>query len=345
MGHADWLVGFGRFEGLDPHAAMEAAVLGGWIGVSISPVGESVGIRVRPGAAEKKAARALGRIFRQDGMWEREVYTDFAPWNAKKLYNQLVRTGCNTDIFPDRKAEIRFVEAEIAERSGELSRIEAILSAQAGGSDPDHVRIGELVREIEDLCGRAYGHIEKISPVGDGITDIEDMRQYCREQISIFDEYSAALLSAVGELPFAFAGTAKPAFGHQPDYLAAVDRTRSDLEIIEQLKKIELELSAKATAGSVFQGFAKVSPELGKAYGQIERFETCCGVLVSNKLRLLEKDLVAEDATSESLGFSARYYIGHELARTFSVTGRYYVRDLREALAASRAAQPLAPSP
>jgi hypothetical protein len=341
MAHAAWLHDSGRYDGLDA-AAMEAAIFDGWIGVSVSPVGESVGIRIRPGSAEKKAARALGRIFKQDDMWEWEVYTDFATWTGKKLYNHLVRTGCNTDIFPDRRAEIRFVETEIAERLVDVSFLEAVASAQAEGNDPDFDRIGQLIGDIEDICGKAYAHLERISPVGEGILDIEEMRRYCREQMSVFDGFSEALSSPIGEMPFAFAGTAKPVLESQPDFLAGVDRSLSDLEIIEQLKKIDLELSAKATATSVLGGFWKVSEELGKAYRIVEQIETGCGMLVSGKLKLLEKALEAEDATAESIGFAARYYIGHELARTFSVCGRLFTKDLKKQLAEVRSA--LAPT-
>jgi hypothetical protein len=334
MGHKAWLRGSGSYGELDEDAAMEAAILDGWIGVSVSPVGESVGIRIRPGSAEKKAARALGRIFKQDDMWEKEVYTDSAAWNGRKLYNHLVRTGCNIDIFPDRKAEIRFVETEIAERLGKVAYLDAVAAAQSEGNDPDFERVGFLVGEIEKLCGQAYSHIEKISPVGDGITDIEAMRRYCRQEISVFSDFSATLLSVIEELPFAFAGAAKPVIEDHPDVLADVDRSLSDIEIIEQLKKIDLELGARATEGSILGGFNRISPELGKAMAFVERIETGCGLLVTSKLKLLEKALAVEDVTAESLGFSARYYIGHELARTFSVTGRMYTKNLREHVAA-----------
>lgn len=342
MAHKAWLRDSGRYSELDDEDAMDAALLVGWIGVSISPVGESVGIRIRPGSAEKKAARALGRIFKADDMWEKDVYTDFSSWTGRNLYNHLVRTGCNTDIFPDRKAEIRFVETEIAERLGEVAYLDAVAAAQSEGNDPDFERVGFLVGEIEKLCGQAYSHIEKISPIGRGITDIEAMRAYCRKQIATFHDYSATLLSVIEELPFAFAGVEKPVIEEQPDVLADVDRSLSDVEIIEQLKKIHLELGARATASSIHAGFQKVSPELGKAYDIVERIETGCGILVTSKLKLLEKALVAENATAESIGFSAGYYIGHELARTFSVTGRMYTRDLREHVAGIRNA--LAPS-
>jgi hypothetical protein len=342
MAHKAWIHESGLYEGRAEDEAMEAAIFDGWIAVSVSPVGESVGIRIRPGSAEKKAARALGRIFKEDGMWDREVYTDFATWNGKKLYNHLVRTGCNTDIFPDRKAEIRFVETEIAERLVDVSFLDAVAAAQVEGNDPDLERAGCLVGDIERICGQAYGHIEKISPVGEGIADIGAMRRYCHDQSAIFSDYSAALLSVIAELPFAFAGTAKPVIEDYPDVLADVDRSLSEVEIIEQLKKIDLELSARATASSILGGFQRISAELGKAYGIVERIEAACGILVTSKLKQLEKALAADDATAESLGFSARYYIGHELARTFSVAGSYYTRELREHLADLRAA--LAPS-
>jgi hypothetical protein len=337
MAHAAWLHDSGRYDGLDAAAAMEAAVFDGWIGVSVSPVGESVGIRIRPGSAEKKAARALGRIFKQDDMWEREVYTDFASWTGRKLYNHLVRTGCSSDIFPDRKTEIRFVETEIEDRLGDLSFLEAVAAAQSEGNDPDFDRIGQLIGDIQDICAKAYAHLEKISPVGEGITDIEDMRRYCREQISIFDGFSEALSSPIGEMPFAFAGAARPGLEVQPDLLADVNRSLSDLEVIEQLRKIDVELSARVTARSIAGIFWNASPELGKAYRIVEQIETGCGRLVSSKLRLLEKAFDAEEATAESIGFAARYYIGHELARTFSVYGRMYTKDLREQLATARA--------
>lgn len=334
MGHKAWLVGSGRYGGLDEDNAMEAAILDGWIGVSVSPVGESVGVRIRPGSAEKKAARALGRIFKQDDMWEKEVYTDSAAWNGRKLYNHLVRTGCNTDIFPDRKAEIRFVETEIAERLDKVAYLDAVAAAQSEGNDPDLERVGLLIGEIEKICGQAYSHIEEISPVGEMVTDIEAMRRYCRKEIAVFSDFSATLLSVIAELPFAFAGTAKPVIEDHPDVLSSVDRSLSDLEIIEQLKKIDLELSQRATEGSILGGFNRISPELGKAFAFVERIESGCGILVTSKLKLLEKALAVEDVTAESLGFSARYYIGHELARTFSVTGRMYTKDLREHVAA-----------
>ena len=52
---------------------MEHAIFQGWIGVSVSPVGNSVGVRVRPSSAEKKAGRALGQIFKADDLWDREI--------------------------------------------------------------------------------------------------------------------------------------------------------------------------------------------------------------------------------------------------------------------------------
>lgn len=343
MAHAEWLSSDRRFADIGASDLMEHAIFQGWIGVSVSPVGNSVGVRVRPGSAEKKAARALGQIFKADDLWDREIYTDFASWTGRKLYNHLVRTGFNRDIFVDVGADIRYTETEIAERQAKISFIEAVCAAQAEGNAPDYQRLRELVSEVSEIAGKAYAHIEKISPVGDGIADIVGLRRYCRDQIDIFDGFRTSLEAPIAEIHFAFAGSPMPELHGEEDHLALVDRALPELQVLEQLKEIELALSARLSAASARAASRSASKELGNALRIVESIETGCGILVTSKLKQLEKVLADPEVTKENLEFSARYYIGHELARTFSVCGRMYARDLMEAVSSLEAGG--APSP
>ena len=328
MGHSDWLRESGRFE--DVEDAMDAAIASGWIGISVSPVGQSVGVRVRPGSAEKKAARALGRIFKADGFLDREVYTDFARWSGRDLHNHLVRTGFNPDIFPDVASDIRFTEQQIIERQEEGALAEALAAARAEGNPPDYQRLRELASIIEEISDKAYSHIVRISPVGRGIEVLDDLRDYCREQIEVFDSFRKYLQIPIAELRFELAGTTAPVMEDEPDHLAQVDRSLPELELLKQLKEIDLALARRINSGG---GEGNIlPPEHGNVLRIIEKIETGCGVLVTSKLNLLGKALDRPDAKKEDIELAARYYIGHELARTFSVCGGMYSKDLKEAI-------------
>ncbi|NTF17839.1 hypothetical protein G6L37_05450 [Agrobacterium rubi] len=332
MAHSEWLSVDGRYAAVDDEDAMERAILDGWIGVSISPVGESVGIRVRPGSAEKKAARALGRIFKADDLWDREVYTDFSAWSGRALYNHLVRTGFNRDIFGDVQADIRYTEKEITELQEQVSYVEALRAARAEGNGPDHRRLQELASEIANIADDAYSNIERISPVGDGIADIEDLRRYCIGQIEVFDQFRVALEAPISEMPFALAGSAMPELTEEQDRLVLIDRDLPELELLEQLKNIEFALRSRVSSARAPPEPRETSAEFDAVLCIVDKIKTGCGILVSSKLKLLEKAVADTDLSRDNLEFAARYYIGHELARTFSVCGRMYAKDLREAL-------------
>jgi len=330
MGHSEWIRDSGRFPGMGAEEAMEAAIASGWIGVSVSPVGQSVGVRVRPGSAEKQAARALGRIFKADGFLDREVYTDFARWSGRDLQNHLVRTGFNPDIFPDVASDIRFTEQQIIERQEEVALAEALAAAKREGNPPDHQRLRDLSSMIWEISNQTYSHIVRISPVGQGIEAVDALRDYCRQQIEVFDRFRMDLQVPIAELPFALSGSEIPVIACEPDHLAKVDWSLPELEVLQHLKEIDLALATRIFSGRA-DGHAS-PPEHWTALRIIEKIETGCGVLVTSKLDLLEKALAAPDPKKEDLELAARYYIGHELARTFSVCGGMYSKELKDAL-------------
>lgn len=334
MGHKDWIAESGRFEREDSSESMEEAILDGWIGVSISPVGASAGIRVRRGAAEKKAARALGGVLKADGLWDVELHTDFAAWpTGRELYNRLVRTGCDTDRFASRADEIESIEAEIAERAADAAKTSAIRRALEDGSRPDFDRIATLVDEVREICRKAYDHIDRISPIGRGVGSIDELREYCRSQISVFRAFSADLARPLSLLPLAFAGIDErnvEKIEHGADEVQKHDLPEI---VIEQLKVIELALGKHDGLASLRASFKCLSNELGEAYEIVERLKVSCGTLIERKLESLEKELSSDAATPTSIAAAASFYIGHECTRTFSVCGTYYTRDLKEKLA------------
>lgn len=334
MAHEDWLSRDGRFHDIGNVSAIELAIRAGWIGVSISPVGESVGVRLRAGSAEKKAARALGRVFRQDGLFEREVYTDFASWTGRDLHNHLVRTGFNPDIFADVAADIRFTEQQIAERQEEVALAEALASARSEGNPPDMRRLRELATEIDDIAGKAHSETGRSIPLESRNGSLEELRSYCRQQIEMFDRYRLDLEKPISELPFALAGTPKPVITSEPDHLDLIDRSLPELEVLQQLKEVDLALATRISPSSSPSGNHENLPDTGEVRRIVEKIETGCGILVSSKLKLLEKAVADVDATRDGLEMASRYYIGHELARTFSVCGGMYVKELRQALEA-----------
>ena len=151
--------------------ATEHAVLQGWIGLSLSPVGTSCGVRVRRDAVTKRAAAALRRIIAKIGFDKQEVYADVfveAGQNpdhrtglGKDIVTSIIEGAWDdvehpnpvmgVDVLAERVNRLRFVGARrvmgaAAMGSGALPNL--------GGVRAEIAKIDPLRRQIRDA---AYG--------------------------------------------------------------------------------------------------------------------------------------------------------------------------------------------
>jgi len=354
--HGKWIIANGIYDRdfAEPTDATEQAVLDGWIGVSLSPVGTSLGIRVRKEAVTKRAASTLRKIVSQAGFQKKDVYADIiTEINGTPEY----RTGLGQDIagqimtacWDDEANPDPITDVEIlATRVNRLRLTGAMrewgLAARDAGGLPDVGAVREELKTFDGIRKRVRDVVYAWSERGYAASvrgDVEFLRSTLTDVRMQVLQGVTEMEAALGRTRAAFYGVALPLPTELPprwERVPALLPGEAPLLALTRLATTDAEtLAAIRAMGNP----AETAPEPLKEFMKVVDRHLAALAVPSASLkghiqRLDEAVAKVDVADAKALRQAMSYYFCHECGR--STSGSIPSRDLSQALSDLRGA-------
>jgi len=305
--HAEVIANLGVFDlpGASPDEVMRHAIEQGWIAVSISPVGNSLGIRVRDHLPEKGALMRMKSVLKDDGLFDIIVHTDKDSGTVKTVIERLQKIERDSMTYPNIEDEIAFHVRMVERRRANMRWYDFV----AKRFDIQKVDLDGLRAALTDVRKLPYQANEIVlnSALRRGASVDEFM--------SVVTEASQKL-TACGEK---IAGTLNDAFNRSmgfDDWQPSPDFPEYNLSgsLGEQLIVVKKLREETAVAQAVLDNHKQVIVPIAPLVQAINSASSFANSLGSN-MRVMMKELEkarANDEGLERMQSIADYYIGHE---------------------------------
>lgn len=305
--HAEVIASLGVFDlpGASPDEVMRYAIEQGWIAVSISPVGSSLGIRVRDQLPEKGAIQRMKSVLKDDGLFDVIVHTDKDSGTVKDVIENLQKIERDSMTYPDIEEEIAFLIRMVERRRAIMRWYDFV----ANRFDFQKVDLDGLRAALADIRKLPYEVNEIVlnSALRRG-ADVDEFMSTVTE--------TAQKLTAYGEQ---IAGVLNAAFNRSvgfQDWQPLAEFPEHNLsgsaeERLIAIKKLRDETAVNQDViNNHKQVIAPIAP-LVQAVNTTSSFANSLGSNMRAMMKALEKSRVEGDELKRMHG-TADYYIGHE---------------------------------
>ncbi|WP_315921247.1 hypothetical protein [Mesorhizobium sp. SP-1A] len=308
---------------MDPNHVMLHAIEHGWIAVSISPVGTSIGIRVRQDLPERFAMKSLQRVLKADGLLDVVVHTDHESGTASEVIGRLREYERDSKYFPKIDDQIADVLKDIRKLREAAAFEEHILTVPLDAKF-DVTSAVKVQTSLSQLLNDGYSVVR--SEYGSRVSDFDDqlkrMRDLGTKLVGIADEISAKVDPLFNEM-----------IGYRPPSINKCDPEHHHVEQAEarlvHLISVRRDLENSATSKStsfMTQNFKALWDFRAAA-------ETLKASIRLVRVYIDRMEKAAENVTTlKDLHTCAGYYIGHECARMFSVGRSHYLKQFHIAV-------------
>lgn len=283
----------------------EHAVEQGWIAVSISPVGDSIGIRVRDHLPEKGALMRMKSILKDDGHFDTIVHTDQDNGTVKDVIERLQKIERDSMTYPDIEEEISFLIRMVERRRALMRWYDFVANRfDLQKVDLDGLRVAladikKLPYEVNEIV--LNSSVRRGSDVDEFMSTVAETAQ----KLTAYGEQIADTLNAAFNRSVGFEdwqpSTEFPEYnlsGSAENRLIAIkklrDETAVDQDVINNHKQI----------------IVPIAP-LVQAVNTASSFANGLGSNMRAMMKALEKSRVEGDELNRMHG-TADYYIGHE---------------------------------
>jgi len=354
--HGKWIIANGIYDRTfaEPTDATEQAVLDGWIGVSLSPIGTSLGIRVRKEAVTKRAASTLRDVVSKVGFLRKECYTDIiTEINGTPEYRTglgkdlagLIMTACwDDEANPDPETDVEALAARVNRMRHTGAMREWGLAAMDAGALPDVGAMREELKAFDAIRQRVSHAVYAWSERGYSASvngDSDYLRNTLRDVRQQVLHGAAEMEAAVERTRAAFYGIPLPLPTDLPsrwEPVPALVSGESPLLALTRLATIDAEMSA---AVRTMPNPIETAPEsLKEAMKVVDRHLAALAVpaasLKGHIKRLDEAVAQTDQSDLKALRQAMSYYFGHECGR--STSGHIPSRDMSQALSNLRLA-------
>lgn len=323
--HARIIADMGIFDlpEMDPNHVMLHAIEQGWIAVSISPVGTSIGIRVRQDLPERFALKSLQRVLKADGLLDVVVHTDHESGTASEVIRRLREFERDSKYFPQIEDQIAGVLNDIRKLREAAAFEEHVLKLPLDAKF-DVAKAVKVQPHIRQLFNDGYSVVR--SEYGSRVSDFDVQLKLMREMGAKLVSFADEIVAKVDPLFNEIIGYIPPSINEcDPEYLHVEPAEVRLVHLISVRRELENSATSKSTS-FMTQNFKalwdfraasetlKASIRLVRVY--IERMEKA----------------VENASTVKELHNNSGYFIGHECARTFSVGQSHYLRKFQSAV-------------
>lgn len=324
--HAKVITDMGVFDlpDMDPNHVMLHAIEQGWIAVSISPVGNSIGIRVRQDLPERFALKSLQRVLKADGLLNVVVHTDHESGTASEVIRRLREFERDSKYFPQIDDQIAALLNDIRKLREAAAFEEHILKLPLDAKF-DAAKAVKVQPHVRQLFNDGYSVVrsEYGSRVSDFDHQLELMRNLGAKLVCIADE----IVEKVDPLFNEMIGYIPPSINEcDPEHLYVEQAEARLVHLISVRRDLENSATSKSTSFMV-QNFKALWDFRAAA-------ETLKASIRLVRVYINRMEKAAENVTTlKDLHAGAGYYIGHECARTFSVGQFHYLKQFHNAVA------------
>lgn len=281
------------------------AVEQGWIAVSISPVGDSIGIRVRDHLPEKGALMIMKSILKDDGHFDTLVHTDLDNGTVKEVIERLQKNERDSMTYPNIQDEIAFHVRSVERRRALLRWYDFVASRfdiQKVHLDGLHAALTDIKKLLSDAQEII---LDSSVRRGASVDEFMSIVNETGQKLTSYGEQIAAAINDAFNRSLGFDDW-QP-WGDLPEY----NLSGSSEDQLIAIKKLRDETAVdQAVLDKHKQVIVPIAP-LVQAINSASSFATSLGSNMRVMMKALEKARVEGDALKRMHG-TADYYIGHE---------------------------------
>jgi len=323
--HAKVITDMGVFDmpDVDPNHVLLHAIEQGWIAVSISPVGTSIGIRVRQDLPERFALKSLQRVLKADGLLDVVVHTDHESGTASEVIARLREYERDSKSFPNIEDQIADVLKDIR-RLREADAFEKHILAVPLDTKFDVAQAVKIQTTVKQLLDDGYSVVS--SEYGSRVSDFDAQLKLMREMGAKLVGFADEIVAKVDPLFNEMIGYAPPSINESdPEHLHVEPAEAHLVHLINVRRDLENSATSKSMT-FMMQNFKALWDFRAAA-------ETLKASIRLVRVYIDRMEKASENVTTlKDLHSSASYYIGHECARTFSVGRSHYLKQFHNAV-------------
>lgn len=305
--HAEVITSLGVFDlpGASPDEVMRHAIEQGWIAVSISPVGNSLGIRVRDHLPEKGALMRMKSVLKDDGLFDLIVHTDKDSGTVKAVIERLQKIERDSMTYPNVEDEIAFHVSIVKRRRANMRWYDFV----ATRFDIQKVDLDGLRSALADIRKLPYEVNEVVlnSVLRRGV-DVDEFMSTVTETAQKLTAYGEQIADALND---AFNRSLSFNDWQPSKDLPEYNLTGSTEDRLVAIKKLREETAVDQTVIDNHKQIIGPIAPMVQAVNSASSFANSLGSNMRVMMKALEKSRDEGDDLQRMHGV-ADYYIGHE---------------------------------